>query len=424
MITKMINGAAFSLYNTGWKIAIPLLKKNKRLSEGYAQRQLTDIRFQQTDIWIQAASGGEAYLALSLLETLRFSTLVRILVTTNTAQGIEILEKGKAALSGSSIELTITYAPFDQPDIMEKALTIMAPKVMVLLELEMWPGLMKALKKHRCRTLIVNGRLTEHSLSGYLKWPSLWRDIAPEKILAISGKDAERFTRLFPESDVSVMSNIKFDRVNTNLSASVAELSFFSNDSEGIIVLGSIRMEEELLVEQMVHYILQQKSGVSIFLFPRHMERIDYWGKVLDRLSTRWELRSKIDLAKERPAVILWDVFGELMPAYRAADAAFVGGSLVSLGGQNFLEVLSAGLIPVTGPYWDNFVWTGQEIIDQGLLYKEDNWQKSADRLLHQLDNPVRREDVKEKLAVYLAAHQGGTQAACKIIRKIYDNTH
>jgi len=106
--------------------------------------------------------------------------------------------------------------------------------------------------------------------------------------------------------------------------------------------------------------------------------------------------------------------------AYSLSKAVFVGGSLFPLGGQNFLEVLSAGLLPVTGPSWDNFLWTGEEILENKLLYKEEGWEKVAERLLAQIRNPVSRDAVRARLVEYIVRHQGGTQVASDKIKEIY----
>ena len=87
-------------------------------------------------------------------------------------------------------------------------------------------------------------------------------------------------------------------------------------------------------------------------------------------------------------SVILWDTFGELVHAYKYADAAFLGGSLAPLGGQNFLEALNCGVIPVTGPFWDNFSWVGSEIVNEGLLRVAEDWRGVSDALVEIMENP------------------------------------
>lgn len=423
MFKKIINKAAFTVYNAGWALAIPFLKRHSRIGDGYQQRLLKDKEPGRADIWIQAASGGEAYLALELIKEMSFDTGVNILLTSNTRQGIEILERAVDYVADKNTEIQISFSPFDKPEIMARAVERINPKVMVLIELEMWPGLLRALKEHPCKTIIVNGRLTQKSLNGYLKWPALWRDIAPMKVLAISQEDADRFKQLFGATDVDVMNNIKFDRISlTEKHGGDSDENPLVNliDTERkTVVLGSVREEEEGAVASVITSLRSNNPDISIWLFPRHMHRVGHWKTRCDELNISWCLRSETDELKTNCDIVLWDRFGELGFAYELADAAFVGGSLAPLGGQNFLEVLATGLVPVTGPSWSNFTWTGEEIIDRGLLCKEDRWETVAERLLHQVNQGQERERVRKEMEDYLSSRQGGTGFALGQIKKL-----
>ncbi len=157
---------------------------------------------------------GEAYLATKIIGSLKPTKSLKVLVTSSTSQGIEILTRELAhrRFNNGRIQSEIGYFPFDKPAIMQKAVSGIKPKVMVLLETEIWPGLLQSLKKFRCKILIVNGRITAKSLKRYLLWPSIWQKIRPDKILAISRPDADRFSRLFGNNGIEIMPNIKFDR--------------------------------------------------------------------------------------------------------------------------------------------------------------------------------------------------------------------
>jgi 3-deoxy-D-manno-octulosonic-acid transferase len=114
--------------------------------------------------------------------------------------------------------------------------------------------------------------------------------------------------------------------------------------------------------------------------------------------------------------VVLWDTFGELLPAYRLAKSAFVGGSLAPLGGQNFLEALVSGVLPVIGPSWENFAWVGRQIIDCGLLRVAGDWKEVAALILKDMDSSTPREEVIETTLKFVKPRQGGTQMACRHI--------
>jgi len=408
------------LYNLVWGIAIPLLRINKRLAEGFEQRTLQHQMTTKADLWIQAASAGESYLAWSLLKNLSPELPIRVLVTSNTSQGMEILKRAidDTTPNNRGIKVNLAYFPFDKPGIMKKAVKIICPKVMVLLESEIWPGLFIALKNYGCKILIINGRLTSKSLKKYLIWPSFWNTLKPDKILAISENDAKRFGKLFCIDHVEVMQNIKFDRINQTEpeTSSINPLKQIFQPDTPFLVLGSIRREEESFVKRIIVDIYQKQPETVIGLFPRHMHRIKYWERTLERLAIPWELRSKIKRHVHSGTIILWDTFGELTFAYELAKAAFIGGSLAPLGGQNFLEALTTGVIPVIGPYWENFAWVGREILDQKLVREAADWKEVSLILMENMKIQKSRKKVCKIAFKYIKNRQGGKNRACHII--------
>jgi 3-deoxy-D-manno-octulosonic-acid transferase len=226
--------------------------------------------------------------------------------------------------------------------------------------------------------------MTAKSQSRYLIWPSIWNTLKPDKILAISEDDAERFARIFGREYVDVMPNIKFDNVdNVNHGIETEKrLGEMIPTGTPFIVLGSTRREEKRAIEKIILDIRHRRPETIIGLFPRHMHRINYWKKTLDRLAIPWTLRSIIEQKVPDGTFILWDSFGELSPAYKLSKSTFIGGTLAPLGGQNFLEPLICGVIPVIGPSWENFAWVGQEIVEQGLVHVAADWKEVADFLI------------------------------------------
>ncbi len=410
--------AALGFYDLAWSAAIPLLSKNKRLADGFAQRKL-DRRLAEADIWIQAASAGEAYLAQSILKMIEPPRPVHILVTSNTRQGLDIIRAAILDIpEKKNITISAACFPFDSPRIMRKAVNQVSPDIMVLLESELWPGLLSALKESGSKILTINGRMTPKSLKHYKIWSSFWNSLAPDRILAISHEDAHRFGILFGKQRVRVVPNIKFDGINTeNARGKVLEsIKRFLPSEVPFLVLASIRKEEEALILKMIKTILEKQPKTVIGLFPRHMHRLCHLEKKLAASSLCWKLRSETNHPPAPGTVLLWDKFGELAASYQLAKAAFVGGSLVDAGGQNFLEPLMCGIIPVTGPYWDNFYWVGRQIMDAGLVRMAGDWKQSANILIQMLQEPESRENVRKKALDYIGKRQGGTQEACKLI--------
>lgn len=403
---------------------MPLLRLSSRLQDGFAQRKL-ETSLPYADIWIQAASGGEAYLAWTLLERLEPGGPLRVLVTTNTRQGMDIIGKAAAALAHVNPAVTLfpAWFPFDRPSIMAAAVSRVNPKLAVLLESELWPGFMYALKKRKCPIFIINGRMTKKSLSAYRRFPGACTMLRPDRILAISQDDAKRFETVFGQKGIAVMNNIKFDALpidlpDKNEGKPPGFMARWIPAGSRFLVLGSIRREEEAKIVQIIQKMREKRPDVITGLFPRHMERLDHWEKILSGLGLNWRRRSGIEKPVQGGDIILWDVFGELAAAYAAADAVFVGGSLAPLGGQNFLEPLACGTVPVIGPSHENFSWVGEEIFRKGLVIKTRNPKEAADAMIRQLDNPVPQNETAAKAKKFIAARQGGARKACAVIEK------
>jgi 3-deoxy-D-manno-octulosonic-acid transferase len=102
--------------------------------------------------------------------------------------------------------------------------------------------------------------------------------------------------------------------------------------------------------------------------------------------------------------------------AYRLCRAAFVGGSLAPLGGQNFLEAVTSGVIPVIGPHWDNFAWVGEAFFKLGLVKIAADWRQAANLLAANLSQRPQREKVRRRALQYIEERQGGTDRVCRLI--------
>jgi len=418
MSDNLTSRIAFGLYDLLWSCVLPWLRLNHRLAEGYQQRCLKKM-LPAADIWIQAASVGESYLALEIIKTLNVRD-VKILVTSNTSQGIDILNRALAdrGKTKEGIHVSVGYFPFDKPALMRQAVAAIRPAAMVLLETEIWPGLLRALNQHNCKSIIINGRLTDRSLKRYLLWPSIWAQLRPAKVLAISRADADRFKQLFGPDGIETMPNIKFDRVASS-TTSADNQNTIKNLVPGSLtfaVLASVRRQEEPLVKNIINEIFRGRPETVVGLFPRHLHRIQSWQETLNQAGIRWFLRSEAKTPATAGTVIIWDTFGELLQAYKLCKSAYVGGSLAPLGGQNFLEALICGTRPVIGPSWENFIWVGTEIIDAGLLQIAGNWQEVVALLLKDMESSPPRDEIINRSLEYIKERQGGTAKACRAI--------
>ncbi|MDR2488081.1 MAG: 3-deoxy-D-manno-octulosonic acid transferase [Desulfovibrio sp.] len=424
-MSSMLSRLFLAAYGGLWRMAHPLLRRHKRLREDFGQRLLpTDWgcspdppvtegssgytggmpdpasradALRPLRLWIQAASGGEAWLVHSLVPALRESLAahpvladrpVHVLCTTWTRQGLHILEK-LASLPHRSPHITVfpRFFPLDSPLLMQRAMALARPDRIILLETELWPGLLAAAARNGIPILALNARMTEKSFRIYRKIAFFWREHAPELVLAISPEDARRFARLFAcDERMGTMPNIKFDRVAESLELLMEhdeDRSFRAgagmDESVLLVVLASVREEEAdilLPVVQEMRVLSVRGHSVAVAVAPRHMHRVDAWKARLRAAAVPFYLRSEIKGAGDAtalsasaafPSVCLWDTFGELHALYAAADAVYVGASLLPLGGQNFLEPVVQGVIPLVGPHIDNFHWVGGEIFTEGL---------------------------------------------------------
>ena len=417
--------AAFLGYELLWRAFTPLLRLSHRLKDGLRQRLGREVP-PPSALWIQAASVGEAYLAREILKRLYpVAFPLRVLLTTNTRQGLDIHRQTARlpSLSSRNIRASVAYFPFDRPTIMKKLVGRIRPSVAVFLETEIWPGLLRELRRSGAHVLIINGRISRRSLDRYLTWPSLWRQAAPHEVLAVSEADAARFRRLFNTRSVAVMPNIKFDRLDQPTTAAAGEnggLETLTPLRAPFVILGSVRQEEEAGVGKIIARIRARNSSAVIGLFPRHLHRIDAWQKRLKGLGIPWVLRSRIHAYREGRVpggtVVLWDVIGELAAAYERAQAAFVGGSLAPLGGQNFIEALICGVIPVIGPSWEDFSWVGEALFERGLARIGADWRAVADHMIHDLNHPPSRGQVQSMARAYFSSRKGGADDACRLI--------
>ena len=396
----------FFIYRILWIVATPILLRSPRLKEGAAERTLKEITFSKVDIWMHAASVGEAYIAIQILKNFEAEPKLNILITTNTSQGRNILEKDRSV---QHHKVNIAYMVFDNPTLVKKAVQIADPELLVLIELEIWPALMAEMKRCGKKIIIVNGRMTEKSYKGYKKLASLWRMLKPDIILANSHENKKRLQDLFQQHETHHVSNIKFDQI---ASCNIKEREATDKKS---LILASVRKEEESEVLYVIQELLKHFPNLHIDLFPRHLHRVKAWEELLFDKKINFTVKSS-NSADNSPSILIWDVFGELINAYQRADAAFVGGSLAPLGGQNFIEAFMNGVIPVTGPHISNFLWTGNEVFQSGLVKKGKNKEEVAQLLVTMLKTATNKNLIQKKANNYIQLKQGGSRKTCQYI--------
>ena len=374
----------YSLYPALWKLGIPFLKRRPRLADGWNER-VFDVLPSPADVWLQAASGGEAYLAASLIESaaeqIPDGVSLRVLAVTWTRQGFEVLGRLACSMRGRcpSISVDVHFAPLDTPGIVARALDAAAPKLIILLETELWPGLLKGAWERSVPVWIMNGRISGSAMRGYSLLAPALRRYAPEKVFAVTRAEAGRFEAVFPKSSVSVLPNMKFDRAGSP-SPDTEPLEGLFPEGSPVRLFASTRGKEESRIVPVICSLFQEeRSGITV-VAPRHLSRA---GSLFSRFTDLGmrplrasDLLDGSGAAKTtlRPgSLVVWDRFGDLQKLYMLADSVFVGGSFAKCGGQNFLESLACGAPTCTGPHLDNFLWalgadTPPSLEETGLL--------------------------------------------------------
>lgn len=414
----LVSTLFYCMYNVLWFCLGPLLMLLcPKLRRGAKQRLLLDRPLEcDYDLWIQSASGGESKLACLLVKEIHnqhgFSK--KILLTSGTQQGVETLSE---LLDKYHDFVDIRYFPFDAPYLMGRAFRYFNPKVAVIIETELWPGYLLAAKQHGCQTILINGRLSESSCSSYKRFKTVLDSIGPRHIMAMSDGDENRFKQIFDVSRVSRMNNIKFLSLMEKDGAKDDNLQGILK--EPLIVLGSIRRQEEDDIISVIQELHRAKPNCQIAIFPKHIERAGQLKEKLQGKGFSVQLRSEL---KSVVDVIVWDTFGELSAVYGYASATFVGGSLQDLGGHNFLEPLSHGLRPIIGPFWSDFYWVGKEIFKLGYVLQVTSKDELVLALLTELDRKYDKMTQIGLVRDYFKDRQDGCVAVVNKIDELLEN--
>jgi 3-deoxy-D-manno-octulosonic-acid transferase len=305
-------------------------------------------------IWIHAVSVGEVLAVAGLAGKLREEyPSHRIVVSTTTAAGQKLARSRFG-------EQNVFYFPLDFAFCVRPYLRALRPQLIVLAETEFWPNFLRLARKSGAKVAVVNARISDRSLPGYLRvrrWLSRVLENV-ELLLAQTSEDRERLIAIgAPPDRTRVAGNLKFDvppAAETDLVTGLREM--FARSGFGpIFVCGSTMEGEESLLLRGFENVLASHPNAVMVLAPRHPERFDKVANLLDRLHTKFWRRSQWRGEPISGGVLLLDSIGELASVYSLADVAFVGGSLVSHGGHNILEPAQFGVAIVTGISYQNF---------------------------------------------------------------------
>ncbi len=353
------------LYNIGLLLASPVivgvLLAKPRCRPGFFQRMgwqsypYNNTGRSQPLIWIHAVSLGEVVAAAPLVKALhKRHPEFRYIVTTVTETGREAVEQRLGGIAEHR------YAPLDFSWAVAGMVRSLRPMLYVFVETEIWPNLLWRLREQDVPSVMVNGRLSSRSFcrQDLPMIRSFYRSVLQTLTLCLmqSNRDGDRLVALGADpTRVHVTGNIKFDQPLPDVRSDESlRRGFGIDEHEQLILAGSTHPGEEEQLVSAYRQIVKTHPSTVLMLAPRHIERADRIEATLREAGVVVQRRSRIREKQSGPRVVILDTRGELARAYREAVVAFVGGTLVPVGGHNLLEPAVWGTPVMFGPHTDH----------------------------------------------------------------------
>ncbi|MBG3012046.1 lipid IV(A) 3-deoxy-D-manno-octulosonic acid transferase [Proteus mirabilis] len=305
-------------------------------------------------ILLHSVSVGETLAAVPLVRALRHHYPdLPITVTTMTPTGSERVR------SAFGDDVYHVYLPYDLPGSVNRFLKTVDPKLVIIMETELWPNLISKLHQRKIPLIIANARLSERSAAGYQKLGSFVKTML-QKITLIAAQnqeDGERFIELgLKRSHLHVTGSLKFDiSVTPELAARAVALRRQWAAHRPVWIATSTHEGEETIILETHKKLLTQFPQLLLILVPRHPERFPKAEQLTREAGLKYTLRSIDAVPDAQTQVVIGDTMGELMLLYGIADLAFVGGSLVERGCHNPLEAAAHAIPVIMGPHTFNF---------------------------------------------------------------------
>lgn len=368
-------------------------------------------------IWIHAVSVGEVQAALPLVEYfLQQDKPQPIVVTTMTPTGSNRVRK----LFGDRVQHV--YAPYDLPDAVNRFLNRINPMKTIIMETEIWPNMITWCYKRNVPLILANARLSERSARGYRRVPRLSR-LALKRIswiAAQSDADKQRLLNIGADKErVIVTGSIKMD---IDLPASLKEQGAVMRRRIGldrtIWVAASTHSGEEEQVLSAYSKVRQEISDCLLVLVPRHPERSDDVEALCRQRDFKVLVRSREQGPEEVEDIYLVDTLGELTQFFAACDVAYIGGSLVPIGGHNMIEASALSVAVVFGPHLFNFQEISTQLLEANAARIIHDTDELASTVVELLRDANLRHQMGENGKRYIESNRGALQRLIEIIER------
>lgn len=379
------------------------------------------VKLPSGSIWFQAASVGEVKLIGPLIEKLKIAyPQKKIVVSVVTAEGKTVAQKELAA------DLII-HTPLDFPWIVNSFFLQLSPALLVLVETEIWPNLLRVARSRGVRTILINGRLTEKSFRRY-KFFSRFAAQALSFLDLLSvrtAQDGERFQQLgVDRRKIVITGNLKYDLIKENLFSS-AEIEDWRRQNfipdKLTIIAGSVRSGEEELVIDAFSAVIKKYPRLQLVIVPRYPEQAGKIENILRRRGLTFSFFSR--KGTEAGQCIIVDTIGDLVKFYAFATVAIVGGGfLPGAGGHNILEPASLGKPVIFGPYMDNFLDIAEGLVKANGAFQISSTEELTEKILLVLDNEDQRKQMGAEAAKFVRSQKGVTEKNLALIQKILES--
>ncbi|MCH9631126.1 MAG: 3-deoxy-D-manno-octulosonic acid transferase [Chlamydiia bacterium] len=367
-----------------------------------------------SSIWIHAGSVGETKAAIAFAKLARESLPdSSIVFSTTTETGLDEVKRSMSFLDEAF------YLPYDFSWILKKYFKRLNPRLLVLVESDLWPNLLNIAKQSATKTLLINGRLSEKSLKRHILLKSFSKKLFKDIDMCCIQNDEylQRFLKIgINESKLKVCGNLKFDtpiKVSSPNEIKKLKAKLGILPQHRVITIGSTHHNEEKLLLQAIEPLLRSDHNLKVILVPRHPERFIEVEKYLHEHHRQYLKYSNADALTGYEKILLIDAMGMLGQCYEISDVAIVAGSYVNIGGHNLLEPIEYGVPVVFGPYIHAQKELARLVIDAEVGQKKE-LSTLADTIRFYLYSENAKElfDGKCKL---LLAHCRGSSKKCWI---------